>query len=118
MPNNSPPDKRNSRIRRLQRPTGPAAAGAILKAADGALPQVMQQVARHAAWHEWLAAHLPPPFAEKLSGVVERDGCLTLLACSAAWGTRLRYALRELTPLIKAHAPQVTQIRVRVSPRS
>jgi hypothetical protein len=120
MPNKPQPHKRNSPRSggaSLQKQTGPLAVGAILARAGDLLPELTQQIERHDAWRAWLAERLPPPLSGKLAGVVERDGCLILLACSAAWGTRLRYALRELAPEIRAHAPGITAMQVRVLPR-
>ena len=39
-----------------------------------------------------------------------------LLASSAGWSARLRYALDALTPKLKQHAPHIVKVRVRVSP--
>jgi hypothetical protein len=50
--------------------------------------------------------------------VLERDGTLVIFAASAAWCARLRYALQELDPQIRAAAPQLTAIAVRVQPRA
>jgi hypothetical protein len=120
MPNKPLRDKRTSRRgsnARLRGQTTPQSAGEILARADQALPGLAEQLALHRSWREWLDTHLPAPLPGKLSGVVECDGCLTLLACSSAWSARLRYALRDIEPLIRAHAPRITEVRVRVQPR-
>lgn len=122
MPNNPRRDKRKSQRsggkRRLQRPTAPRSTRALLERVDEVLPGLTQQLALQKAWAQWLEPQLPSPLAGKLTSVVEQDGCLTLVVSSAAWGTRLRYALREMEPLIRAHAPHLTSIRVRVSPKA
>lgn len=38
-----------------------------------------------------LRRHLPPALSEQVWAAVARDGTLTVLVRSAAWGTRLRY---------------------------
>ena len=38
-----------------------------------------------------LRRHLPPELAREVWGAVMREGTLTVLVRSAAWGTRLRY---------------------------
>jgi len=47
-----------------------------------------------------------------------RGHALVISAASAAWCARLRYALQELDPQIRAAAPQLTAIAVRVQPRN
>src|SRR2546430_13630205 len=58
--------------------------------------------------------HLPTELGARVCGVIERDGTLVIFAASAAWCARLRYALQELDPQIRAAAPQLTAIAVRV----
>jgi hypothetical protein len=55
--------------------------------------------------------------AEKLTGVVEREGALVIFAESSAWSARLRYAVQEIEAQIRASAPGITEISVRVLPR-
>jgi hypothetical protein len=81
------------------------------------LTRVTQRAARHAQWHEWLRAHLPIDLADKLSAVVERDGTLVLLAQSAVWSTRLRYAIQDIEEELRRTYPTITRISVRVSPK-
>jgi hypothetical protein len=120
MPNRTRRDKRKpgngaDRTRR-KRQTAAQSAGALLAAGGTLLPGLNEQLALQKFWAEWLATRLPALLAAKLAGVVERDGCLTLLAVSGAWAARLRYALQEIEPEIRAHAPQLGKIRVRVMP--
>jgi hypothetical protein len=105
------------RAARLQAPTAPRSARAILEGTQETLPGLADQLRRHEAWREWLAARLPAALAGKLSGVVESEGCLTLLAPSGPWCARLRYALPELTPMIRARTPSITRVKVRVLPK-
>jgi hypothetical protein len=48
--------------------------------------------------------------------VIEREGTLVIFSASAAWSARLRYALMELEPQIRAEFPALTAISVRVRP--
>ena len=82
------------------------------------MTRLTDQAARQAFWRSWLEAHLPADFVRRLSGVVERDGTLVIFAESAAWSARLRYAIQELEPQIRASAAGITQVTVRVLPRS
>jgi hypothetical protein len=81
-----------------------------------ALTRVTDQAARAGFWSGWLCRHLPTDLAPKVSGVVERDGTLVIFAISAAWCARLRYALQELEPRLRATRPELTAISVRVRP--
>jgi len=91
---------------------------ALLARATPALRRVTAQAARQSFWGEWLAAHLPAALNAQVSGVAERDGTLVVFAASAAWSARLRYALSELEGEVRAAAPELADIRVRVLPRS
>jgi len=55
--------------------------------------------------------------ATHVSGILERQGGLIVYADSAAWGTRLRYAIAECEAALRAGHPQLTAITVRVMPR-
>ena len=119
MPNKPIRDKRSGRsdgvTKRRKRPTSPLSAAAILASSDALLPQLTQQLALQQSWRVWLEKRLPAPLTEKLAGVVEQEGRLTLLAASASWAARLRYAVKEIEAEIRAHAPGIGVIRVRVS---
>jgi hypothetical protein len=80
------------------------------------MTRVTDQAARQSFWGEWLCHHLPQELHAQLSGVVERDTTLVIFASSAAWSARLRYALTELEPQIRAAAPALASIAVRVRP--
>jgi hypothetical protein len=90
---------------------------ALLAGRAPALKRVTEQAARQRFWSEWLAAHLSAELNAKLSGVTEQDGALIIFARSAAWCARLRYAVLELEAQIRAAAPQLSEIQVRVLPR-
>jgi hypothetical protein len=81
------------------------------------LTRVTEQVDRQTFWRRWLDAHLPAEMAEKLTGVVEREGALVIFAESSAWSARLRYAVQEIEAQIRASGPGITEISVRVLPR-
>lgn len=122
MPNMQRFDKRNTSIpgRRgsLQRATKPRSAKDLLHQATPGLRRVTEHVAQQQSWQEWLETRLPAELAVKLSGVVEREGTLTLFAESAAWSARMRFAAQELDEQIRAAAPRIDRIRVRVLPRA
>jgi hypothetical protein len=82
------------------------------------LTRVTAQASRQNFWNCWLSAHLPPEIRARVSGVTERDGTLVIFAATAAWSARLRYAILELEREIRAADPALTDIEVRVLPRS
>jgi hypothetical protein len=82
-----------------------------------ALTRVSQQVSRQDFWVAWLSQHLPAEIQVRISGVAEQHGTLVVFAESSAWCARLRYAILELEADIRAAAPELTDIQVRVLPR-
>ena len=82
-----------------------------------ALTHITQQAARQNFWSEWLSAHLPAEISPRISGVSEREGTLVIFAENAAWSARLRYAVLELEPDMRATNPGLNRIQVRVLPR-
>jgi hypothetical protein len=90
----------------------------LLGRSAAGLTRVTDQAAHEGFWSDWLCRHLPTEIGAQIRAVVERDGTLVIFAASAAWCARLRYALQELDPQIRAAAPQLTTIAVRVQPRA
>jgi hypothetical protein len=82
------------------------------------LRRVTAQVPQQRFWSDWLSAHLPAELGAQLSGVAERDGTLVIFAATSAWSARLRYAVLELEAEIRAAAPGLLDIKVRVLPRA
>jgi hypothetical protein len=81
------------------------------------LTRVTEGVSRENYWSTWLSQHLPAEIHARISGVSEQRGTLTVFAESPAWSARLRYALLEFEPQIRAAGPAVQNIQVRVLPR-
>jgi hypothetical protein len=81
------------------------------------LTRITDQAARQSFWSEWLATHLPAELCPRISGVSARDNTLVVFAETAAWSARLRFAVLEIEAAIRAAAPEITDIRVRVLPR-
>jgi hypothetical protein len=79
--------------------------------------QVTQHAIRQNLWEKWLASHLPAELAARVSGVSEHGQTLVIFAASAAWSARLRYALAELEPDMRAADATLGAIEVRVLPR-
>jgi predicted nucleic acid-binding Zn ribbon protein len=121
MPKNMSRNKRRSRPLRTAadvKSTRIHSVKELLGRTAPGLKRVTDQAAREGFWSDWLCRHLPTEIGVRISSVVERDGTLVIFAASAAWCARLRYALQELEPQIRAAAPEVTAIAVRVQPRA
>jgi hypothetical protein len=68
------------------------------------------------AWLERVAAVLPEDLRGSLVNVVRKGGQLTVLTASAAWSSRVRFALAALEPQLLEGAPDIVKIVVKVSP--
>jgi len=121
MPNKQRLDKRKTSSTgpdsRLRRTTSAQSAKELLRRTTPALTLLAEQATRQTYWRNWLKEHLPAELECRIASVVEREGALTILAASAAWSARLRYAVAELEPRIRAAAPAISTVKVRVLPR-
>jgi hypothetical protein len=119
MPKKMSRNKRDSS--RFRTPTAsrrgrPHSVKDLLTQKSALLTRVTQQATRQNHWEKWLASHLPAELATRVSTVTERADTLVIFASSAAWATRLRYALADLEPQLRAQNVQLTRIEVRVRP--
>jgi len=63
----------------------------LLAHGQGMLQRLREGTAEAERTLEGLRRHLPLALSEQVWGAVARNGTLTVLVRSAAWGTRLRY---------------------------
>lgn len=62
-----------------------------------------------------LRQSLPPEVASRVWGAVLKDGTLTVLVRSAAWGTRVRYLAPEFTDKMAAGlGASIDRVKVKV----
>ncbi len=62
-----------------------------------------------------LRQSLPPEVASRVWGAVLKDGTLTVLVRSAAWGTRVRYLAPEFTDKVAAGlGASIDRVKVKV----
>ena len=79
--------------------------------------QGLQQIrADQQQWLEWFQETLPEELRGAIVNVVHKGEELTVLASSAAWSARLRFALEALSPKLKQRAPDIVKVTVRVTP--
>jgi hypothetical protein len=88
-----------------------------------ALARLTAALPAQRAWVEWLRAELPADLAEHVVNVVPHGAAtagdateLVIFADSAAWGTRLRYALAALESRIRARDAGIGRWQVRIAP--
>jgi hypothetical protein len=112
------PEKRNkSAFRRPgARLRAPAQSLDSIMKKQGWLRDLERQLGERRQWLDWLAEALPGELGGQLVYAVQRGPELTVLTRTAAWSTRVRYALVELEERIRARAPDIVKISVRVAP--
>jgi hypothetical protein len=81
------------------------------------LSQFNEIAAAQRSWAEWLCARLAPELSDHIVSVVAGSGELVVFADSAAWCTRVRYALAALENEIRAKDPSLQRARARVQMR-
>lgn len=67
-------------------------------------------------WLARVAEMLPEELRGSLVSVVHTGGQLTVLTASAAWCSRVRYALAAFEPQLLAGRADIVKVLVRVSP--
>ena len=67
-------------------------------------------------WLVWLRDILPADLRAQVVGAVSRRGTLIVYASSAAWSTRLRYALAGGLAACQTRDPRIRALSVRVMP--
>ena len=83
---------------------------------QGWLRDLERQLGAQRQWLDWLAGALPGELGSQLVYAVQRGPELTVLTSTAAWSARVRFALVELEDRIRARAPDIVKISVRVAP--
>jgi hypothetical protein len=124
MHKKSPHDKKTgARIRRQTPLTGrrpglhkgenPKSISELLSARS-ALQRISGSIPLQQSWADWLRAAVGAQLAGHIVNAVPKTAELVVFADSAAWGTRLRYALAAMQPDIAARDATVLRTTVRV----
>ena len=79
---------------------------------------VAEQRQAQEGWREWLKNKLPANIETHVTGVVEREGTLTVFGETAAWSARLRLEIVELEPQIRERNSGIAKLVVKVMPRA
>ena len=124
MPKKPPHDKKRSPDLRpggayVRRTRGPAAAprslGDII-GAQGLLQRLAGAQSAQQDWLGWLRGQLPEELQAAIVNAIPKGRELVIMSSSAAWSTRLRYAMVALEPRIMQRDPMIAKVSVRVAP--
>jgi predicted nucleic acid-binding Zn ribbon protein len=128
MHKKSLPDKKTgARNRRRTIPTSPAGVanrpGNLKSVNDllshrSGLRRIVDSIPAQLSWAEWLRCALAAPLSEHIVSAVPKSAELVVFADSAAWATRLRYALAALQPQVSARDATIARMTVRVQMKS
>lgn len=67
-------------------------------------------------WREFIGGRLEPELLARIAAIAAQPPRLSFYTDSPAWSVRLRYALAELEPAIRARDPSIARVVVRVRP--
>jgi hypothetical protein len=116
--------KKALKLKYFRTPTGiilttrskkPTAVSDLLAKGPGTLSRLREGVAQADRTLAALRRHLPGELAQQAWGASLKDGTLTILVRSAAWGTRLRYLAPQFSEALAAElAAPVSRVKVKV----
>jgi predicted nucleic acid-binding Zn ribbon protein len=90
----------------------------LSRASHSALGRLTEPRQSQNDWRGWFGSRLPAGLGERVRAVVERDGNLVIFGESAAWSARLRFAVADLEPQIRAENSSILTVVVKVMPRT
>ena len=82
-----------------------------------ALQRISTRIPLQQAWADWLRAAVGSQLAGHIVNALPKSAELVVFADSAAWGTRLRYALAAMQPAITARDATIVRTTIRVQRR-
>jgi hypothetical protein len=80
----------------------------------GGLRRIAAAIPLQQSWAEWVRGRVGTELAAHIVNAVPNNGQLVVFADSAAWGTRLRYALAAMQPDITGRDASISSASVRV----
>jgi hypothetical protein len=124
MPKKPPHDKKRSPDLRVgksyvRRRAGPAGAPRSLGDIINRKGWLQGLAAAHVAqqdWLSWLQGQLPAELRAAAVNVIPKGRELVVMSRSAAWSTRLRYALAAIEKQIRERDPAISKVSVRIAP--
>ncbi|HET9863520.1 MAG TPA: DciA family protein [Steroidobacteraceae bacterium] len=112
MPKSSKRDK--SKIRQG---FSPRSVGDLITARLPSLAESAPQTSKSSEWHVAVMKALGPELANKVNRCSLDAGRVTVVADSAAWAARMRFALADLAPRLQELVPGFRELAVRIRPR-
>ena len=110
--------KRPYRNKQTVRPgSAPKTIGDLMSARLPALTQRARSAPETSEWHVAVMKAFGSPLANKVNGCTLDSGTLTVIAESSAWAARMRFALAEIEPELRAAIPGFRELVVKVRPR-
>jgi hypothetical protein len=110
--------KRPYRDKQTVRPGAkPRSIGDLMSARLPALAQRALSDPQESEWHIAVMDALKPDLDLKVSRITLNSGRITVVAESAAWAARVRFRLAETESAVRAKAPEIRELVVRVRPR-
>ncbi len=111
--------KRPYRNKQLVRPgSTPRKVGDLISTRLPILNERAPGTAGTSEWHVAVMDALGPELANKVNRCSLDRGSITVVAESSAWAARMRFALAEIEPVLRARVPGYRDLNVRVRPRS
>ena len=89
----------------------------LISARLPALAQRALSTSEASEWHVTVTNALGPELANKVNGITLNSGRITVLAESSAWASRMRFALAEVEPQLRAVTPDFRELVIRVRPK-
>jgi len=84
----------------------------------GVLRRIAAAIPLQQSWTDWVRGRVGTELAAHIVNAVPNNGQLVVFADSAAWGTRLRYALAAMQPDITGRDATISNASVRVQRQS
>ncbi len=111
MPKSPPRDKQRTR-----QGFSPRSVGDLISARLPTLTEGAPATAGTSEWHVAVLNALGPELANKVNRCSLENGRITVVAESSAWAARMRFALADLEPQLRALVPGFRDLTLRIRP--
>src|SRR5687768_6509701 len=101
---------------RIRQRFSPRSVGDLISARLPTLAQRAPASAETSEWHVAVMLGLGPALANKVNRCSLENGRITVVAESAAWADRMRFALAEIEPRLRQLIPGFRELAVRIRP--
>ena len=112
------PKSPNRDKQRIRQGFSPRSVGDLISARLPTLVEGAPASSESSEWHVAVMDALGPELANKVNRCTLDSGRITVVAESSAWAARMRFALAEIEPRLKAVVPGFREVAVRIRPSS